>query len=177
MTYIKKGTVICVIFLVLWGVSSLVEAYDRCYSRSRCTSRYRSYKYCCKSKSSSYNTCRDSCVGSSCNSDTDCAAGECCDSSTDKCKTGHCNVSDGWIIAGIVIGVAVVAAVPSGIVFCCCRAARASRRPAHGGAVVMAQPATTGTTVLQTQQQNPVKQGQPMQFQNPQPYPNQPPPY
>ena len=54
--------------------------------------------------------------------------------------------------AGIVIGVAVVAAVPSGIVFCCCRAARASRRPAHDG-IIMTQPAIIGTTVLPTQQQ------------------------
>jgi hypothetical protein len=41
-------------------------------------------------------------------------------------------------------------------VFCCRRAARASRRPAHGGAVIMTQPAIIGTTVLPTQQQNPV---------------------
>jgi hypothetical protein len=82
-------------------------------------------------------------------------------------------VSDDWIIAGIVIGVAVVAAVPAGIVFCCRRAARASRRPAHDG-IIVAQPAIIGTTVLPTQQQNPVEQGQPMHFQNPQPYPKQP---
>jgi hypothetical protein len=85
-------------------------------------------------------------------------------------------MSDDWIIAGIVIGVAVVVAASAGIVFCCRRAARASRRPAHDG-IIVAQPAIIGTTVLPTQQQNPVEQGHPMHFQKPQPYPNQPLPY
>ncbi len=128
--------------------------------------------------------CATTCVGKYCTYDGDCASGECCDSDY-ECKT-DCYVITGlagWIVAVIVISVIVVIVIPIAIVvFCCCCAAGAaasSRRPAHGG-VIVAQPATTGTTVIASQQQQqlyPAQQGQPMYFQNPQPYPNQPPPY
>ncbi|CAB4044106.1 Hypothetical predicted protein [Paramuricea clavata] len=177
MACIKKTTV-CVLFLALYAVFSQVEAND-CFSDLGCRDYSYITRYCCKRKYLS-NVCRSNdCLGESCTIDTDCAPGECCNSD-DKCAT-DCYVSlAGWIVAVIVISVIVVIVIPIAVVvFCCCCAAAASTRRAHGG-VVVTQPTTTGTTVIATQQQQQqfaAQQGQPMYFQNPQPYPNQPPPY
>ena len=130
---------------------------------------------CCDSD----DRCATTCIGKSCTFDNDCATGECCDSDG-KCKTDNCDLLAGWIIAVIVIGIIVVVVIPLAVFvfcrFCDAGGAASWRRPARGG-VIVTQPATTGTTVVATQQQHPVQQGQPMYFQNPQPYPNQPPPY
>ena len=185
MACIKKTTCFCVLFLALYAVFSQVEA-NECYSDSGCTGSVFT-QYCCKRKDRS-NVCRSfNCLGESCTFNTDCAPGECCNS--DECAT-YCYANTieveglaGWIVAVIVISVIVVIVIPVAVViFCCCcaaGAASASTRPAHGG-VVVTQPTTTGTTVVATQQQQQqfaAQQGQPMYFQNPQPYPNQPPPY
>ncbi|CAB4033045.1 Hypothetical predicted protein [Paramuricea clavata] len=128
--------------------------------------------------------CATTCIGKSCDYSYHCATGECCNSD-DKCDT-DCSVVikglAGWIVAVIVISVIVVIVIPIAVVVFCCfcaaGAAAASRRPAHGG-IVLTQPTTTGNTVFATQQQQQqfaAQQGQPMYFQNSQPYPNQPPP-
>ena len=180
MACIKKTTGFCVLFLALYAVFSQVEAKE-CYSNSGCTGSIFT-QYCCKRKYRS-NVCSSNCLGESCTFNTDCATGECCNSD-DKCAT-YCYAIEveglaGWIVAVIVISVIVVIVIPVAVVmFCCCcaaGAASASTHPAHGG-VVVTQPTTTGTTVFATQQQFAAQQGQPMYFQNPQPYPNQPPPY
>ena len=182
MACIRKTTVFCVLFLALYAVFSQVEA-KVCNSNSDCTSDYDYItKYCCKSgKYSIYGECRSFCLGQYCTADDDCATGECCNSD-DECATS-CYVIEGlagWIVAVIIISVIVVIVIPIAVVvFCCCCAAAASTRRAHGG-IVVTQPTTTGTTVVATQQQQQqfaTQQGQPMYFQNPQPYPNQPPPY
>ncbi len=183
MACIKGTTVYWAIFLTLYGaVFSQVEAYNQCYSDSGCSGLFT--QYCCERKYED-NVCRYSCVGQSCNFNSDCAPDECCDSD-DTCTTADCDVIKGlagWIVAVIVISIIVVIVIPIAVVvFCCCCAAGAaasSRRPAHGG-VIVAQPATTGTTVIASQQQQqlyPAQQGQPMYFQNPQQYSNQPPPH
>ncbi|CAB4012675.1 Hypothetical predicted protein [Paramuricea clavata] len=178
MACLKKITLFCVLFPVLYAVFSQVTANAECFSDSQC------FGYCCDRKYPDDNVCRFSCIGESCIINSDCAPGECCNSD-DKCAT-DCDVViedlAGWIVAVIVIGVIVVIVIPIGVVvFCCCCAASVSTRSAHGG-VIVSQPATTGTTVFSTQQQQqqqyPAQQGQPMAyFQNPQPYPNQSPPY
>ena len=200
MAFIRKTSVFCVIFLTL-RVYVQVKAFDQCTYDSQCAF----LKYCCKRRfldsicrfncigesciqhsdcapgescCDATDKCATSCVGESCSSSYDCATGECCDSDG-ECSSGVCGLA-GWIVAVIVISVLVVIVIPAGVVvFCCCCAAGAAasaRRPAHGG-VVVTQPATTGTIVLATQQQQQLYPAQPMYSQNPQPYPNQPPPY
>ena len=176
MAFIRKSSVFCVVFLSLY-VFTQVKAFNQCINDYQCTGFG---QYCCDRKYPEDNVCRSNCIDETCILDSDCAPGECCDSD-DKCKS-DCNVFKGlagWIVAIIIISVIVTVVIPIAVVvFCCCCAAASARRPAHGG-VVVTQPATTGTTVLATQQQQqlyPAQQGQPMYFQNPQPYPNQPPP-
>jgi hypothetical protein len=175
MACIKKTTVFCVLFLALYVVFPQVEA-NECSFDFQCSGS----KVCCDRTYPEDNVCRYSCSGLSCILDSDCATDESCCDSDDKCAT-DCYVSlAGWIVAVIVISVIVVIVIPIAVVvFCCCCAAAASTRRAHGG-VVVTRPTTTGTTVIATQQQQQqfaAQQGQPMYFQNPQPYPNQPPPY
>ena len=204
MASIRKTTVFCITFLALYILTD-VKAFSECYSQKDCgygqyccERRYPESNVCrsdCIGESCILNSdcapgesccdgtdkCAISCVGESCTYNGDCATGECCDSDG-KCDS-ECSLA-GWIVAVIVISIIVVVVIPIGVVvFCCCCAAGAAasaRRPAHGG-VVVTQPTTTGTTVLATQQQQhqyaPAQQGQPMYFQNSQPYPNQPPPY
>ncbi|CAB4029947.1 Hypothetical predicted protein [Paramuricea clavata] len=182
MACIRKTTVFCVLFLVLYVVFSYVEA-NECSSHFDCSG----LQYCCDRKYPEDNVCRYSCigqscildndcapgesccdsdekcattcVGKSCTFDGDCATGECCDSADGKCNTGDCDVIKGlagWIVAVIVISVIIVIVIPIAVVVFCCfcaaGAAAASRRPAHGG-VVVTQPTTTGNTVFATQQQ------------------------
>ena len=175
MAFIRKSSVFCVVFLSLY-VFTQVKAFNQCTYDFQCTGFG---QYCCDRKFPENNVCRSNCIDETCILDSDCAPGECCDSD-DKCKS-DCNEGlAGWIVGVIVISVMVTVVIPIAfVVFCCCCAAASARRPAHGG-VVVTQPATTGTTVLATQQQQqlyPAQQGQPMYFQNHQPYPNQPPPY
>ena len=181
MACIKKTSVFCVRFLSLY-VFTQVKAFDQCTYNYQCTGFG---QYCCDRKYPEDNVCRSNCIDETCIRDSDCAPGECCDSD-DKCKS-DCDVLEGlagWIVAVIVISILVVVVIHIGAVtLCCCYAAGAAasaRHPAHRG-VIVTQPVTTGTTVLATQQQQqlypPAQHGQPMYFQNPQPYPNQPPPY
>ena len=176
MAYIKKSTVICVIFLALYNMCLTVEAFNRCYGQYYCTSSF--FKYCCKRKSSSGNICRSDCVGQPCDSDSDCAREECCDSDKDECKPkGECDATPGWLIAVIVISVCTGLIITVVVVVCRCCCAASRRRPAHAG-VIMTQPATTGSTVLANQQENHVQEAQVMHFHNPvPPYPNQHPAY
>ena len=165
MACIRMSTVILLAFFCFCTTLSQVKG---CRSDSECSSS----KHCCKKNSFFGGDCHYSCVGRSCDSDSDCAPDECCDSVTDKCKTSDCDHIAGWIVAVIVISIIVVIVIPIVVViFCCCcaaGAAAASRRPVHGGVIVAAPAATTVVATNQAQQ---------MQFQNPQPYPNQPPPY
>ena len=177
MACLKKITLFCVLFPVLYVVFSQVAANTECFFDSQC---FGYQNYCCNRKYLEDNVCRSNCIGESCIVDSDCAPGECCNSD-DKCATDCDVVIEGlaaWVIAVIVIGVIVVIVMPIAVVvFCCCCAAAASTRSAHGG-VIVSQPATTGTTFFSTTQQYPTHQGQPiMYFQNPPPYPNQPPQY
>ena len=202
MAFIRKITVFCVIFLTL---HLSIQVFGRCnydsdcgFLQYCCERKFPQDNIClsdCIGEScilhsdcapgesccDATDKCDTTCVGKSCSSNYDCATGECCDSDG-ECSLGDCGLA-GWIVAVIVISILIIVVIPIGVVvFCCCcvaGAAASARRPAHGG-VLVTQPATTGTTVLATQQQQqlyPAQQGQPMYFQNPQPYPNQPPPY
>ena len=143
MARVKRSTVILVAFFSFYTTLSEVKAFW-CRYDSDCTRSYSSSKYCCHRSSSYYaNVCSSSCVGYSCDSDSDCAPHECCETLA------------GWIIAVIVISIVVVVVIPIAVViFCCCCA---TKRPAQGGVIVAAPVVAT----------NP---GQPIQFQNPQPY-------